>query len=276
MRASGLAANGTSQIAYEVRWRRGCQQPWLVLLMGLGFDRAGWIPVLPDLEREFRLVLIDNRGTGQSTTMERRFTVGDLATDVAAVLDSGQIASAHTLGVSLGGMIAQEVAVRYPARVDRLVLACTTPGWPFGYPMPRPSLRRMREAAHLPAELAQRSLVENALSPATLKEHPELVDRIIRNQAGKRADYEAWQALTRAGWMYIGGAQQSRIRATTLVVCGACDSVVDPRNSNLLAARIPKARLEVFPGLGHLLFWEDPARFSQLVTSFLTHHEAVG
>ena len=70
MRASGLTGNGTSRIASEVRWRRGRQRPWLVLLAGLGFDRAGWIPVLPELEREFRIVLIDNRGTGQSTTKE--------------------------------------------------------------------------------------------------------------------------------------------------------------------------------------------------------------
>lgn len=276
MRACGLADNGTSQIAYEVRWRRGSQRPWLVLVMGLGFDRAGWRPVLPDLERQFRLVLMDNRGTGLSTTTERQFTVGDLATDVVAVLDSGQIPSAHLLGVSLGGMIAQKVAIRYPGRVDRLVLACTTPGWPFGYPMPRSSLRLLHEAAHLPAELAQRRMVENALSPATLKEHPELVDRIIRNQAGQRTDYAAWRALARAGSMYIGGTQQSRIRATTLVVCGDSDSVVDPRNSRLLAARIRGARLEVLPGLGHLFFWERPARFSQLVSAFLADHDAAG
>ena len=74
MRASGLAGNRTSRIAYEVRWRRGRQRLWLVLLTGLGFDRAAF----PELEREFRIVLIDNRGTGQSTTKERRFTVSDL------------------------------------------------------------------------------------------------------------------------------------------------------------------------------------------------------
>lgn len=273
MRDSRLADNGTSQIAYELRWRRGRQRPWLVLIMGLGFDRAGWTPVLPALERQFRLVLIDNRGTGRSTTTERWFTVGDLAGDVVAVLNDGTLPSAHVLGVSLGGMVAQEVAIRHPRRVDRLVLACTTPGWPFGYPMPRPLLQRLRGAARLPVELAQRSLVESALSPGTLKEHPELVDTIIHSQAGKGAGYEAWRPLARAGSVYAGGVRQSRIRARTLVMCGDADSVVDPRNSKLLVTRIPGARFEGFPGLGHLFFWEDPDRFSQVVTSFLTDGE---
>ena len=70
-----------------------------------------------------------------------------------------------SLGASLGGMVAQELAIRFPQRVDRLVLACTTPGWPYGYPMPRASVQRMTEAASLPVEVAQRSLVENALAP---------------------------------------------------------------------------------------------------------------
>jgi pimeloyl-ACP methyl ester carboxylesterase len=170
-------------------------------LTGLGFDRAGWIPVLPELEREFRIVLIDSRGTGQSTTKEYRFTVGDLAGDVVAVLASGQIPSAHMLGVSLGGMIAQEVAIHHPGRVDRLVLACTTPA---GRSATQCRARRCSGCER--RRTSRPKWCSAALSPGTLKEHPELVARIIRNQAGKRADYEAWQALARAGSMYIGGA----------------------------------------------------------------------
>jgi pimeloyl-ACP methyl ester carboxylesterase len=195
----------------------------------LGFDRAGWIPVLPELEREFRIVLIDSRGTGQSTTKEYRFTVGDLAGDVVAVLASGQIPSAHMLGVSLGGMIAQEVAIDHPARVDRLVLACTTPGWPFGYPMPRPSLQRMREAAHLPAEVVQRSTVAGHAQGAPGADRPD------NPQPGGQAGRLRGLAGAGAGRIDVhrrGGARQSRIRAMTLVVCGDSDSVVDPQQQS--------------------------------------------
>jgi len=154
----------------------GAAHPGSSSSKGLGFDRSGWGPVISALRRRFRLVLIDNRGSGRSTTAERKFTVADMAVDVTAVLDRSRISRAHVLGASLGGMVAQEVAIRFPQRVDRLVLACTTPGWPYGYPMPRASVRRMTEAASLPVEVAQRSLVENALAPGTLKTHPELVD----------------------------------------------------------------------------------------------------
>jgi 3-oxoadipate enol-lactonase len=265
-----FADNGSARIAYELHGPYSRRKPWLVLVMGLGFDRTGWAPVMPALSRQFRLVLIDNRGIGLSRTTERTFAVADLAADVLAVLDASQITGAHVLGASLGGMVAQELAIRHPERVDRLVLACTTPGWPYGFPMPRQSLQRLREAVHLPIDVAQRVLVENALAPGTLAGHPELVERIIANQAGQQADPAAAQALARAGATYSGGTRQARIKARTLVISGDADAVVDPRNSELLASRIPDAQVTVFPGRGHLFFWEDPVRFSQVVISFLT------
>lgn len=269
MRANRFAENGQSRIAYELRGRIDRRKPWLVLIQGLGFDRSGWAPVTSALGHRFRLALIDNRGIGRSTTADRKFTVADMAADVAAVLDSSRIAQAHVLGVSLGGMVAQELAIRYPQRVDRLVLACTTPGWPSGYPMPRASVRRMTAAASLPVQAAQRSLVENALSPDTLTERPGLVDRIIRNQEASTGDPASWQALASAGATYSGGTRQSRIDAPTLIMYGDADAVVDPRNSKLLADRIAGSQVAVFPGLGHLFFWEDPAQFTKAVTSFL-------
>ena len=269
MRSNRFANNGSSRIAYELCGSFRRRQPWLVLIQGLGFDRTGWAPVIPALKRRFRLVLIDNRGSGRSTTPDRKFTVADMAADVAAVLDSSRIARAHVLGASLGGMVAQELAIGHPERVVRLVLACTTPGWPYGYPMPRASVQQMTAAASLPVEAAQRSLVENALSPDTLKTHPELVERIVRNQKGRPGDPASWKALASAGATYSGGTRQSLIRALTLIMYGDADAVVDPRNSKLLSGRIPSSQEVVFPGLGHLFFWEKPAQFANVVTSFL-------
>jgi pimeloyl-ACP methyl ester carboxylesterase len=240
-----------------------------VLIQGLGFDRSGWAPVTPALRRRFRLVLIDNRGSGRSTVPDQPFTVADMAGDVAAVLDRGRIGRAHVTGTSLGGMVAQELAIEHPERVDRLILACTTPGWPFAYPMPSASLQRMTAAANLPPEAAGRMLVENALSPRTVEQHPELVDRLIEHQRTRPIDPAGWQALFNAGAAYSGGMRQAQIRAPTLIMYGDADAVVDPRNSRLLGDRIPDSRVVVFPELGHLFFWEDPAGFAHAVTSFL-------
>jgi pimeloyl-ACP methyl ester carboxylesterase len=240
-----------------------------VLIQGLGFDRSGWAPVTPALRRRFRLVLIDNRGSGRSTVPDQAFTVADMAGDVAAVLDRSRIGRAHVIGTSLGGMVAQELAIEHPERVNRLILACTTPGWPFAYPMPNASLKRMTAAANLPPEAAVRMLVENALSPRTVENHPELVERLIGHHRTRPVDPAGWKALLKAGAAYSGGMRQTLIRAPTLIVYGDADAVVDPRNSKLLADRIPDSRVVVFPELGHLFFWEDAAGFAQAVTSFL-------
>ena len=257
------------RVAYEVRGglRRG--RPWLVLVQGLGFDRSGWDPVVPGLLRHFRLLLIDNRGSGRSDLPSGRVEVQDMSSDVVAVLDTAGIGRAHLAGASLGGMIAQEVAVEHPGRVDRLVLACTTPGWPYAYPMPAASARLMAASRTLPREVALVRHVENALGAETVRRRPELVRQLVAHQRARPSDPEAWAALVAAGARYTGRLRQRDIRAPTLVLHGDADRVVDPRNGELLARRIPRSRLVMLPGLGHLFFWEDPDAFVGAVTRFL-------
>ena len=263
------ARHGSVRIAYELRGTPYRRRPWLVLIQGMGLDRLGWEPVLRRLRRRFRLVLVDNRGSGQSGRPAGSFTVADMAGDVVAVLDAAGIGRAHVLGMSLGGLVAQELAIDHPDRVDGLVLAGTTPGWPIAYPMPTASVRLIASAARLPAEAARRRHTENALSAATVRNHPELVDRLLGRQSSTPADRRAVSAQAVAGARYAGRLRQARIQARTLVLHGGADTVVDPRNAGLLAARIPDARLVTFPELGHLLFWEDPDGFADTVTSFL-------
>jgi pimeloyl-ACP methyl ester carboxylesterase len=257
------------RIAYELCGRLHRRRPWLVLIQGMGFDRHGWDRIPGKLRRRFRLVLVDNRGCGRSDRAGRSFTVADMAGDVVAVLDAAGIRRAHVLGASLGGMVAQELAIRHPDRVDALVLVCTAPGWPFAYPMPAPSVRLLVATARMPAEAARRRHTENALSARAVRERPDLVDRLLERQGSRPADRGTLSAQAAAGARYAGRLRQSRIRARTLVLHGDADTVVDPRNGRLLAARIPGAQLRIFPGLGHLLFWEDPDGFAAAVASFL-------
>jgi len=257
------------RIAYERRGALHRRHPWLVLIQGLGFDRSGWAPVTRRLQRRFRLLLVDNRGSGRSEAPVDSLTVADLANDVVRVLKAARVRQGHVLGTSLGGMVAQELAIGYPERVNRLVLACTTPGWPYAHPMPTASVRLMAATSQLSREVALRRHVENALAEQTVQDRPELVERLIAHQRRRPNDPAAWAAMAAAGARYSGGLRQTRIQAPTLVLHGAADRVVDPRNSQLLATRIPNAQLRIFPDLGHLFFWEDPEGFCKVVTSFL-------
>ncbi len=263
------ARNGELRIAYELRGKLHRQRPWLVLLQGMGFDRHGWAPVARKLRRHFRLVLVDNRGSGLSDLPAGSFGVADMAGDVVAVLDDAGVRRAHTMGVSLGGMMAQELAVDHPDRVDGLVLVSTIPGWPFAFPMPAVSVRLFAATSSMTREAALRRHAENALSAYTIERQPEVVERLIDLQRSRQADPRAVSAQAAAGARYAGRLRQTRIRARTLVVAGTADTVVDPGNGKLLADRIPGAELMIFPDLGHLLFWQDPDRFATAVISFL-------
>jgi pimeloyl-ACP methyl ester carboxylesterase len=263
------ARSGDLRIAYELRGAMRRRRPWLVLIQGMGFDRSGWDPVLRKLGRHFRLVLVDNRGFGRSDRPAGLFGVAAMAGDIVAVLDAAGIRRAHVMGASLGGMVAQELAITHAERVDGLVLACTAPGWPFAYPMPPAALRLILVTAVIRAEEARRRHTENALSARTVQDHPELVDRLLELQDSQPADRRALAAQAAAGALYAGRLRQARIGARTLVLHGDADTVVDPRNGRLLADRIPDARLVTFPDLGHLLFWEDPDGFTDAASSFL-------
>jgi 3-oxoadipate enol-lactonase len=257
------------RIGYELRGRLNRRRPWLVLIQGMGLDRRGWERIPGKLRRRFRLVLVDNRGFGRSDRPAGSFTVADLAGDVVAVLDAAGVRRAHVMGASLGGLVAQELAVGWPERVDGLVLACTAPGWPLIYPMPRASVRLLAASVVMTNEAALRRFTENALAARTVRQRPELVDRLVERQAARPADRRVLRAQAAAGARYAGRLRQKRIQARTLVLHGDADKVVDPRNGRLLARLIPDARLVTFPELGHLLFWEDPDGFAAAVLNFL-------
>jgi 3-oxoadipate enol-lactonase len=255
------AANGAVELAYGVRG----SGPPLLLVQGLGYGGRGWGRAPDLLAEDFLVVSYDNRGFGASDVPPGPYTVAQLAGDAAAVLDAAGLERAHVLGVSLGGMAAQELAVSRPERVDRLVLVSTTPG-ARGHAMPARTVALMLEAPLLAPAVALRRFVENALGPAA---GPELIERIVAYRTANPPDPGGWQAQAAAGATFDALDRIGRIAAPTLVVHGTEDFVVDSRNGELLAQSIPGARLELLPGCGHLASWEEPERFATLVREFL-------
>ena len=264
-----FAFSGGVRIAYELHDRAGADQPWVCLIHGLGYGRWGWQPVVGPLAERFRVVVFDNRGIGASDVPAGPYSASQMASDVVAVLDSAGIERTHVVATSLGGMIAQELAIGSPARVDRLVLVSTTPGGAGSYPMPEASIRLIAEMPGLPLEESLRRGVHNALSPGALAEQPSLVEQINTLRLANPFDLGGWQSQAIGGATYDGKDRWRSIAAPTLVIHGTADTVVDYRNSKLLASGLPDARLLLFEGAGHLLFWEQPERFVRVVSEFL-------
>lgn len=260
------SGDGT-RIAYEVRGAPS--RPPLVLIHGLGYARPGWGPFPDHLADRFLLVLMDNRGVGASSVPPGPYTTAQMAEDVVAVMDAAGIDRAHLLGTSLGGMICQEVAVRWPARVDRLVLVASTPGGDRGHPMPPGTVELLQRMPRLTPEEALRAAVENALSPTSRAADPTLVDRIVTMRLQVAQDPAGWQAQAAAGTTYDGGDRLSTITAPTLIVHGDDDQVLAPENAEILQRLLPDARLVRLPEVGHLAPWEAPAQLARVVTDFL-------
>jgi 3-oxoadipate enol-lactonase len=244
----------------NVAWERRGEGAPLLLIHGLGYARWGWEPVVDGLARSFDVLLFDNRGIGASDAPPGPYTAAALAGDAVQVLDEAGVDRAHVCGSSLGGMVAQELALARPERVDRLVLASTHPGGTTAHPMPQRTVELMSSGASL------RAFVENALEPDP---QPELVERILEHRERTAQPFEAWAAQAAAGASFDAGDRVGEIAAPTLVQTGDGDVVVDPLNSELLAELLPEARLSVYEGCGHLFFWQEPERFVRELEEFL-------
>jgi 3-oxoadipate enol-lactonase len=261
-----FARNGPVRIAYDVR---GHGRP-LVLVQGVGIGRWGWEPVVDRLARRFQVITIDNRGIGASDSPPGPFTTRSMAQDVLAVLDHAGIQHASVLGTSLGGMIAQELALAHPERVDRLVLVATLPGGPRSRPLPLGTTYLFAAAPFLASKQRLQQFVGNALGPSTRRRRPEIAERLAAAKHASPQSETAWRAQVAAGMLFNPLGRQRDITQPTLVIQGTADRVVDPGNAGVLADLLPNARAELFAGAGQLLYWEQPRRCARLVTSFLT------
>lgn len=260
---------GGEHVVYELIGRHWVWRPWVVLISGVGHDRSSWQPMLPALRRATRIVLVDNQGVGQSASLRSQTSVGDLAGDVIAVLDDAGLRRVHVVGVSLGGMIAQELAIEHPQRVRRLVLASTTPGWMEGYPFPIGNALMLWRRILQPGAAGRRSNLRYALSPATRERRPGVVEHLSGEDVLPSTDRRSWMYQAAAGSRYSNRGRDRTIRAPTLVIHGTDDNVVDPRNAEVLARNIPDARLLAVPDAGHLVFWERPELCARALVQFL-------
>jgi pimeloyl-ACP methyl ester carboxylesterase len=242
----------------------------LLFVQGLGYDRQGFGPLPHLLAEDFHVVVFDNRGVGDSDVPDGPYSVPMLAADAIAVLDAAGIESAHVLGVSLGGFIAQELALAHPERIRKLVLCSTAPSLqPPCFPVPERGLQAFAAFPTMEREAGLRLMVENSLGDHAVRERPELVEEILRYRLERAPTLAAWQAQAMASATFDAYERVAEIGMPTLVIHADDDLVVDFRNGQILAERIPGAQFEVVADRGHLVMWEEGEALAPVVREFL-------
>ncbi len=250
--------------------RRGSGEP-LVLIMGMGGHHRMWHEsFLKLLEADFDLLLFDHRGIGTSDRADGPFTTAELAADVVALLDEAGWSSAHVFGISMGGLVAQELALTHPGRVRTLTLGCTFVGKGADFSAPGPQ-RFVEAGSTRDAEVAVRTGFEVNLS-AAYRADPVNFELFREESLAVRVPIPVVLLQFQAVLAHDALSRLPELSVPTLVMHGTADDMVAVRNGEQLASAIPGARLEIFEGAGHLFWWEDMDR----ATALLREHAGVG
>src|SRR5579872_5072518 len=255
----------------SIYWdEQGAGEP-VLLIMGLTYPSDMWHRSRPVLAARYRTLALDNRGVGRSGAPPGPYSIALMAEDAAAVLDAAGVASAHVCGVSMGGMIAQEFALQYPRRVRSLVLGCTQAGGLHAVPAAPDVLLALMARPTMTPEQATEVFIPilyDAATPQTrIDEDVAILQRWPPAASAFSAQLQAiiaWQAYPRL----------PQISAPTLVIHGDSDRLIPPRNGELIAARIPQAKLVMIAHASHMFATDQPEATHRAIMEFLSKVES--
>jgi len=240
----------------------------LLLIRGLGSTCDGFQAQVKGLSPHFQVISFDNRCVGRSDQPPEGFSIADMADDTAALLEALDIESAHVFGVSLGGMIAQELVLRHPEKVRSLVLACTHAGPRTAARSPEWAISIFNESREMPRAEALRSSVPILFAKKTVNERPELIEDTLAVMANNNQPKSSYLLQLGAVMQHDTVDRLSQITHRTLVLTGTEDTLVDPDNSRMIACLIPGARLIEFEETGHVFFTEQAEEVNRTLLGF--------
>jgi 3-oxoadipate enol-lactonase len=250
----------------EFHYERGGSGEPLLLIQGMSGTHLSWgEPFKGALEENFDVVAFDNRGIGLSGPVDGPFTIVEMAEDTAALLGELGLESAHVVGISMGGMIAQELALAEPQLLRSLTLGCTYCGGPGSMLMPEENLQKLVAGmASGDRDKAIRAGYEVNLSPAFRSDQSTFAafNEMATSVPAAKATIEL-QAQAIFGHDTSG--RLGEISAPTLIVHGTEDGVLPFPNGELIASLMPTARFEVFEGVGHMFWWEEAQRSANII-----------
>ncbi len=262
---------GDISIYYEVH---GEGEP-LLLIMGYGHNSGHWFSQIPGLSQEYGVIAFDNRGTGRSDKPDIPYTIEMMARDAAGLLEALGIDAAHIYGVSMGGMIAQEFALRHPDKVLSLVLGCTTPG---GSNTILPDAEAMdllfdtERMKRLTPEQGARETLPFLCNQEFIDNNPDIVEQYVSKTVEHVTPLHGFMRQAEAIMKHDTYDRLPQIKAPTLVIAGTADRLVPVGNSRILASRIPNAELVILENMGHFFFMEALEEASKAILDFLGRH----
>ena len=250
----------------KIWWEEQGRGEPILAIMGLSFSLEMWHRTAPILARKFRVILFDNRGIGRSEVPRGPYLIPRMAADAAAVMSAAGVRSAHIMGASMGGMIAQEFAIRYPERVRSMLLGCTWCGgrravWPDFRQFPK-----LSEFQRLSAEGKMRVLVPMLYGPDTPHDR---IDEDIALRLQFVPSTRGYYSQLLGTMLWQSWNRLPRIKHTVKIMHGAFDRLIPVANAHLLESRLPDARLFVVPGAGHVFTTDQPEIVNRETLDFL-------
>jgi pimeloyl-ACP methyl ester carboxylesterase len=253
----------------------------LILTAGMGADHRSWFPQMRDFKRHFTVITFDGRGIGKTDQPSGLYSFGTLAADVIGLLDHLSLDSAHILGESLGGIVAQEVAIGYPQRVRKLVLANTSvgrggdmqvhPALMKAYGGPEDATEANFDPSKVNVGKAMRAMIALSFNSRIYRLGMMLMATLYVKPSAFKGMAEQIRAISAHSTL----DRLHLIQSPTLVITGTGDRIVPPAMSDILASRIPNARLVKVEWGSHALHVEMKRRFNREVLDFLVPPESV-
>lgn len=238
----------------------------MIGLTGKDSNMDWWHPAIKAaLSERNRFIMLDHRGTGRSDAPTEAYGISDMAKDVVGLMDALEIDKAHILGQSMGGMIAQEIAIEFPSRVAKLVLCSTT----CGVKRVPPSLRMLKWLMRKNAVFSPQDTVNMLYSKAYIQENPAMIASLVERMQIAPSNPRSMEIHKHANKSFDSYHRLGQISAPTLIIHGEDDWVFRPKHAKILNQHIPDSKLILFPGAGHGIFSQEYHKVLEEIHCFI-------
>jgi pimeloyl-ACP methyl ester carboxylesterase len=245
--------------------------PPLLMVMGMGGQASSWSrEFLQLMQKNFITLWFSNRGTGRSGQSQEVTTIRGMADGAAGLLKALGIERSHVFGISMGGMISQELVLNYPQMVQGLVLGCTMCGNAHSLPVPPETVARASAINSLPQEERIKAFWSITVSPEFERDRGDFLDNVVKDEMESPTSQETMLRQIGAAMSFDTYERLPQVKAPTLIIQGTSDVLVVPGNADILRDRIPGAQVHIIEGAGHCFFWEKPEETVGVIANFLS------